>query len=429
MAFTLSLSKLLKSEKNKRLFSNFISLLLIQGTNYVLPLITFPYLISKLGFAKFGILSFASAFTYYMQVFVDYGFNLSATRAISKHRKDQAFVNDIFSSVLTIKVILTLISFLVVSVLTKSVDAFSKDPAIFFLTFGMVISSALFPLWLFQGFEEMKYISRINISMKCLATVLIFLIIQEENDYIKVPIIYSVCLILASVIGLLFGTQKFNIKYTFPKFSDVEYHLKNSFHIFIAGFSGNLYGQGTVVILGFVATPQVVGFYATAEKIVKALSGLMQPVSQTLYPHISQMTAENQGIFLSQTRKYVFFISFIISISLNFLGKDLLSIFFNCKELEIITSLRLLSVVLFFTYMNMYFNVFLLALRLDNILSRLYLVVGISFLLFSYYLSLRYSLYGTCLSLLIVEVSIFMFSLYCLRKNQPNYLKPSYAIG
>jgi len=419
--------KYVTTEQNKRLFTNFISLFLIQATNYILPLITFPYLISRLGFAKFGMISFASAVIYYMQVFVDYGFNLSATRDISKHRKNDNYISTVFSAVLTIKVALSLICFLVLVVFTRFIDTFSKEPDIFFFSFGMTISGALFPLWLFQGFEEMKYISRINITMKCLATAMIFILINKEQDYLKVPIIYSICFILASVIALIIGMKRFKIQYCIPTVADIKHQLKNSFHIFIAGFSGNLYGQGTVVILGLVSTPQIVGFYATAEKIIKALSGLMQPVSQALYPYISHMDAEDLGRFYGKSQKITYLFSLAASLLLFIFSKDLLRLFFHTQQIEIVNSLKLLSIALFFTYMNVYLNIFLLTLRFDSLLSKLYLLVGLSFLLFSYLLSSFYSLYGTCISLLLVEVTIFLFSIYCLRTIQSGFLRHPYA--
>jgi len=55
----------------------------IQFVQYLLPLVTFPYLTRVLGPANFGRIAFAVAFINYFQLLTDYGFVYSAPREIA----------------------------------------------------------------------------------------------------------------------------------------------------------------------------------------------------------------------------------------------------------------------------------------------------------------------------------------------------------
>jgi len=276
------------SDDKKRLFSNFFSLSVLQGANYLLPLITLPYLVRVLGPEKFGLIAFAQAFIQYFVILADYGFNLSATREISIHRESKQKVSEIFCSVMAIKLALAVLSFVTLCAVVFSFGKFRGDRQIYFLTFGTVVGQVLFPVWFFQGMERMKHIALLNISSKLLFTILIFIVIRKSSDYIYVPLINSCGFILAGVLGQIFALRNFGIRPHLPTINCLWSHLKNSTQFFLSRASVSIYTSSNAFFLGLFTNNAMVGYYSAAEKLYIAFQGIYQPLTNTIYPYMAK---------------------------------------------------------------------------------------------------------------------------------------------
>ena len=218
----------------KRLLENFLSLSVLQGANYILPLITLPYLVRVLGPEKFGLIAFAQAFIQYFNILTDYGFNLSATREVAVNRNDKAKISEIFSSVIIIKLGLLLISFLIMSFIVFYFGKFRKNWLVYYLTFGIVIGQAIFPVWFFQGVEKMRYVTFLNISAKLFFVSLVFFFVHHVSDYIYVPIFYSLGYLLSGFLSLYIAVRKFKIRMYFPNLVTIGKYLKDSSQFFLS---------------------------------------------------------------------------------------------------------------------------------------------------------------------------------------------------
>jgi len=355
-----NLKRLTASDTRKRLLENFLSLSVLQLANYILPFITLPYLVRVLGPEKYGLIAFAQAFIGYFQILTDYGFNLSATREISINRENKDKVSEIFSSVMIIKIFLFIFSLLIMSFIVFFFDKFREDRLIYYLTFGMVVGQTLFPVWFFQGMEKMKYITFLNVLAKLIFTIAIFVFVKEVSDYLYVPLLNSFGFIIAGLLAFLIVFKNFGVRFKVPSFKEIKHQLKEGWFIFISTVAISLYTISNTFILGLFTNNTIVGYYSAAEKLIKAIQGLLGPISQTIYPYVTKLMNESKEIAIRFIRKITLLIgvfSFALSLIVFIFANLIAEVILGSQYVESIIVLRILAFLPFIVGLSNIFGI------------------------------------------------------------------------
>jgi PST family polysaccharide transporter len=345
-----------------RLVENFFSLSALNAISFLVPLITVPYLTRILGPEKFGLVSFGLVVMQYFIILTSFGFAFSATQQISIHRDNRQKVSDIFSAVISFKLLLTLLSGLILLVLILTVEQFSKDYLVFVFSFGIVIGDALLPVWLFQGMEKMRFITLVNFVSKVLFTLLIFVFVRSEGDYLIVPLFNTAGYLCAGLISFVIAYRTFKLKISLPKAHIIAEQVKESWSIFVSTLSINLYRNANTLLLGLLTgNYTLVGFYSSAEKIIKGLQSLVSPVSDALFPHLSRRLdnkAETSGLqLMSRLGKYYFLGLLAMSLVLVIFAKPIVLLVLGEKFAASIMDTRIMSFVILFGGMNYFLGI------------------------------------------------------------------------
>ena len=411
------------SEEMNRLRSNILSLGILQIANYVLPLLTFPYLIRVIGLENFGLLAFAGATSMYFSLITSYGFDLSATRMISINRDNKNRVNEIFSSVLTIKFSLLVLTLALMVLLVFSFDRFSQDWEIYFLTFGIAVGQTLFPVWLFQGLEQMKYITYINISAKVFFTGCIFIFVNDRQDYWIVPTLNSLGFLIAGLCSLYIANKQFGVNFKRPTMTAIREQLFDGYHVFVSTISISLYTVSTTFILGLFASNLIVGYYAAAEKIVQAVKGLYSPISQSIYPLISQkmhMDIDTGLVFVKKVIFIVWTTMLIISMLLFFLSESIVHLLFGRNSQESILLLRIMAIVPFFVALSNILGIqIMLNLGLQRAFSQILFAAAVTGVCLNLVMVPTYEAVGSAVSIVVVEIFVTVSMLLFLYVKSP----------
>jgi PST family polysaccharide transporter len=413
------IDKIKNKEEYKRLFSNFISLSVLQAANYLLPLITLPYLVRVLGPEKYGLVSFAQAFVTYFMILTDYGFNLSATREISINRDNKKKVSEIFSSVMTIKAGLLIVSFMLMSIIVFSFGKFSRDWPIYYLTFGMVLGQFLFPVWFFQGMERMKYITVLNITAKLIFTVAIFVFVHHMEDFLYVPLLNTLGYLVAGVLSFFIIKKNFNISFNYQNFKTIKYYLIDGWTIFLSRVYLSLYTTTNVFLLGIFCGNLSVGYYTIVEKIVLAIGGVFEPINQVIYPYLAKKYQENFQRFTNIIKKIS--ITFIIISSLLFfiaqlLKKEIIYIVTgnNNRGITILLSIFLIRIIVY-PFGSLFSNSLIIMKRKKEFMKGMHYTVSLNFLIVPL-LIYTYGATGMVIGMVIIYVFIIIF--YLIKLNQ-----------
>lgn len=281
--------KKIKDSFNSSLISNFFSLVILQGANYIFPLLTVPYLFRTLGVETFGLVNFATAFTQYFLIFTDFGFDLSATKYIAANRDNEHKRNSYFVNVLLSKFFLFFTGFIILLVIVFSFERFYVNKELYLLSYGSVLGTVLLPTWFFQGMEQMKYITKITILIRSISIIPIFFFVRSDSDYLLIPVFYNVGSIVAGLTALYYAYYRFGASLNLRKefrINNIIQTLKDSFEFFISRISLSLYTISNSFVLGLVLGNTAVGYYTAAEKLFVSLQSLYSPLNQALYPYM-----------------------------------------------------------------------------------------------------------------------------------------------
>lgn len=351
------LDKIKNSKETKNLLSNFFSLSVLQVASYVFPLITLPYLAKVIGVEKFGEIAFSSAVMIYFQTLVDYGFIFSAVRDIARCKDNKQAVSEIYSRVMWARFLLMVVAFIILVILIILVPKFYEMRLILLLSFLLVPGHAMFPEWLFQALEKMKYITIFNVLVKLFFTISIFLFVKEKSDYILQPVFTALGFIVSGILSMLI-IYKWGIRLQKTSWKIIWQAIKSNTDLFINQLVPNLYNSLSVLLLGFYHGSIANGIFDAGNKFNSIVSSFISIVSRTFFPFLARKKEKHYIIVR---------INMIVSISIACLlcvfSSSLISLFFSEEYNSAIIVLRITAISL-------------IGLALSNVYGTNYLIVN-----------------------------------------------------
>jgi PST family polysaccharide transporter len=273
---------------------NIAALYVVQFSNYLMPLVTLPWLTRMLGPEGFGRLNFCLAVNACFVLLADYGFNLSATREIAVHGHDRAARSAIFWNTLFAKALLGTAGLPLLLLLSLGFERLAAERGLLLIGYLLVLGNVLTPTWYFQGTERQAQLSAVLVGVRLLSVPALLLLVHSPADTgTAVAVSAGIPVVTGALcLGLLARERSLDAPRLHP--AGVLGVLGEGWHLFLSTASTSLYGMTNTVLLGMLSGNTAVGYYSAADKAVQAAQGLLTPINQSVYPRISRLMGESR---------------------------------------------------------------------------------------------------------------------------------------
>lgn len=394
------LSRINVGESGKTVLSNLGYLSLLELTTHFFPLITTPYLARVLGVDGFGSLAVGTAVISYFQTFTNYSFSYSAVRTIARNKDDLHYVSHVVSRTLCAKLFLMLLSLFLLLVGILTIPYLKAYAVVILCTFPIIPGTILFVDWYFQAIEDMKYITIMNIAMRFVFTLLVFVFIRESEDYLLQPILMGIGYLIPAIITLFLIKKKFGVKIYIVPLREVFIEIKKGFNLFISLFLPTIYSNLNILILGGYNGKQAVGIYGGGIKFTSIAFAFFQILSRATYPLFARnINKHNYYVLCSMI------LAITMTIFLYVFAEDIVYIFLGNEFQNTIIVLKFLAFTpIAMCLMNSYGYNYLVLQNGEKLMRNVIMGVTFCAIIMGIPMAIKYSYIGVAITDLTIQM-------------------------
>jgi len=268
---------------------NIVFTSILTVSNYIVPLIVFPYVSRVLGVVNLGKFGFVESVVSFALLFSMFGIYNLGVREIAKSRGNQDSLNATFSSLFFLNAINTIVVFFIFIFLIFTYQKFFEyKNLLFFGSFNILFNLFLIQ-WFFIGMEKISFVVYRTIALRILYVALVFIFVKNTDDY-DVYYLLSVLFVFFNAIVNWFYSRNF-VRLSI-RLINFKTYLSAYFQLGLYAILTSLYTTFTVTYLGIVKSEADVGLYTTAVKIQTLFLALFTAVSTAVVPYVSKLVHE-----------------------------------------------------------------------------------------------------------------------------------------
>lgn len=404
--------------------NNFLLNLSTTITGLLFPLITFPYASRILMADGIGQVQFFQSIIDYVSLCTALGIPLYAVREIARIRDNKELRSRTTIEILLLHAILTLVGYIVVFILAKTVAKIEIDASLFFLLSTTLFFNTIGVAWFYQAIEDFKYITLRSLFVRILSLVALFIFVKTKQDLFY----YAGILVIGTVGNNIFNFFRLRkyiklIKGEFKRLNLLR-HLIPALKIFILNLVISIYVNLDSVMLGFLKNEESVGYYAAATRLTKAILGIVSSLGAVLLPRFSNMITNGQKeefqLLANKAASFTIALSLPMSVGLIFMAAPIIHIFCGNGFEPSILTLKLVAPIVLFIGLSGIIGMQILYPQGREKYVIISTMVGACInLLINYLLIPQYGQYGAALGTVIAEFMVTVIMILLGRKYLP----------
>lgn len=270
---------------SKKTVFNTAMLYLMTAAKLIFPLITLPYLCRVLTVDTYGVVTYVKSCMTYFQLFIDFGFILSAVKDIVDANEDKEKIGYITGQVIVARLCLSLASFVVLIGISVAIPILRTNFLYTLLSFIAVAMSSFLLDFLYRGIEKMHLIATVFVSMKSISTLFTFVVVRSDSDLLLIPILDIISTVVAIVINII-QLNSLQIKIKFESLKISFEMIKNSWTYFISNMATTAFSVLNTVLIGIFITPKEVAYWGVALQLISAVQNFYTPINNGIYPQM-----------------------------------------------------------------------------------------------------------------------------------------------
>ena len=319
------------------------------------------------------------------------------------------------------KLFLLLIAIVCISLLVFFIPFLSKDKALFFLSIPIIIGQFINPQWFFQGVENFKWISIVNVVSKVIYILLVLFFIKEKTDYVYANLFFGIGAIIGNSIGLIWLINKYNFNLRNFSTTDAIGILRTEFSFSISQFFLSMYQFFPIIIISYIGGDFMAGQFRIIDQIITIFKTYLNMFFYFVYANICFELNKSlkNGIKIWKQYNGTNFILLFVLLLLFYVFSDYVFVYFKIEESRIpqmSSYFKLGLIVPLLVSISQPLRQLMFAFNENKIYIKITIIATVlNFVLLSF-LTKQNGLIGAFISIILIEFIIIVLYLTILKK-------------